>query len=165
MFFMLPAWGLSNAASTLVGQNLGANDPVRAERSVMTTVKYNVIYMIVVSIVFFSMAQWLAGFFTEEAAVRSVAKAAMYTLAEYFVFYCGGRVMINAFNGSGDTWTPTKVNFVGFWLFQIPLAYVLAKYVALGSIGVFLAVPISETAITIASFILFKRGKWKLKKV
>lgn len=165
MFFMLPAWGMSNAASTLVGQNLGANDVVRAEKSVMRTVKYNVFYMLIVSVIFFSLAQWLAGFFTEEEAVRAVAKEAMYILAAGFIFYGIGMVMINAFNGAGDTWTPTKVNFVGFWLFQIPLAYVLAKTLDLGSTGVFLAVPVSETAITIASFILFKRGKWKLKKV
>lgn len=165
MFFMLPAWGMSNAASTLVGQNLGANDVIRAERSVMRTVKYNVFYMLIVSVIFFSLAHWLVGFFTEEEAVRMVAKEAMYILAAGFIFYGIGMVMINAFNGAGDTWTPTKVNFVGFWLFQIPLAYLLAKTLHFGSTGVFFAVPISETAITIASFILFKKGKWKLKKV
>lgn len=156
MFFLLPAWGLSNAASTLVGQNLGANDPQRAERSVMTTVKYNVIYMLGVSVVFFSMAHWLAGFFTEDEAVRSVAQKAMYILAMGFVFYGVGMVMINAFNGAGDTWTPTKVNFIGFWLFQIPLAYVLSKYFQLNENGVFIAVPVSETMITIASFFFSK---------
>ncbi|HTN47710.1 MAG TPA: MATE family efflux transporter [Flavipsychrobacter sp.] len=165
MFFLLPAWGMSNAASTLAGQNLGANNPQRAEDAVLRTVKYNVIYMIVVSVIFFSMANWLVAFFTEDLAVQEVAKTAMYILACGFVFYGIGMVMINAFNGAGDTWTPTKVNFVGFWLFQIPLAYVLAQYFQLGAIGVFIAVPVSETMITIASFILFKKGKWKLKKV
>ena len=165
MFFLLPAWGLSNAASTLVGQNLGAKDPVRAEQSVMRTVKYNVLYMLVVTIIFFALAGSLVAFFSEDNAVQTVAKTAMYIVAVGFVFYGVGMVMINAFNGAGDTWTPTKVNFVGFWLFQIPLAYVLAMYFGLNENGVFIAIPVSEGLITITSFILFRRGKWKLKTV
>ncbi|WP_300599037.1 MATE family efflux transporter [Niabella sp.] len=165
MFFMLPAWGMSNAASTLVGQNLGANAPERAEASVMTTVKYNVLFMVLVSAVFFLLANWLVSFFTTEQHVQSIAQTAMYTMACGFVFYGVGMVMINAFNGSGDTWTPTWVNLFGFWLFQIPLAYLLAVYVGLNERGVFIAIPVSEAAITVVSFILFKRGRWKLKKV
>lgn len=165
MFFMLPAWGLSGAASTLVGQNLGAGAPDRAEQSVMRTVKYNVIFMLTVSLIFFLLGDWLVGFFSEVESVRRVAKNAMYIMAGGFVFYGVGMVMINAFNGSGDTWTPTKVNFFGFWLFQIPVAYLLARHFELGATGVFIAIPVAETAITIVSFILFKRGKWKLKKV
>lgn len=165
MFFMLPAWGLSGAASTLVGQNLGADAPERAEQSVMRTVKYNVIFMLSVSLIFFLLGDWLVGFFSEVDDVRKIAKNAMYIMASGFVFYGVGMVMINAFNGSGDTWTPTKVNFFGFWLFQIPVAYLLAKYFELGATGVFIAIPVAETAITIVSFILFKRGRWKLKKV
>ncbi|WP_018628621.1 MATE family efflux transporter [Niabella aurantiaca] len=165
MFFMLPAWGLSNAASTLVGQNLGANAAKRAEASVMTTVKYNVLFMLLVSAVFFLLAHWLVSFFTTEEHVQSIARTAMYIMACGFVFYGVGMVMINAFNGSGDTWTPTWVNFFGFWLFQIPLAYLLAVYFGFNERGVFIAIPVSEAAITVVSFILFKRGRWKLRKV
>ncbi|MBZ4187494.1 MATE family efflux transporter [Niabella beijingensis] len=165
MFFMLPAWGMSNAASTLVGQNLGANAAKRAEASVMTTVKFNVLFMLMVSIIFFFLSGWLVSFFSTEDAVKSVAQTAMYIMACGFIFYGVGMVMINAFNGSGDTWTPTWVNFFGFWLFQIPLAYFLAVYIGLNERGVFIAIPVSEAAITVASFILFKRGRWKLKKV
>ncbi len=165
MFFLLPAWGLSGAASTLVGQNMGANSIDRAEASVMQTVKYNVIYMIVVSIIFFFLGDWLVSFFSEDMEVREVAKHAMHILATGFVFYGIGMVMINAFNGAGDTWTPTWVNLFGFWFFQIPLAYLLSLYLEMGPTGVFLSVPIAETAITIAAFILFKKGKWKKVQV
>lgn len=165
MFFMLPAWGLSNAASTLVGQNLGAKDIKRAEASVMRTVTYNVIFMLTVSLIFLFLSDWLVSFFTNEEAVKRVAEHALHIMSFGFVFYGIGMVMINAFNGAGDTWTPTWVNVFGFWLFQIPLAYVLSKHFALGPEGVFIAIPVSETAITIAAFILFKKGKWKRIKV
>jgi Na+-driven multidrug efflux pump len=165
MFFMLPAWGLSNAAATLVGQNLGAKDIKRAEDSVMKTVAYNVIFMLTVSLIFFLMSDWLVSFFTQDEAIKAVAENALHIMSIGFVFYGVGMVMINAFNGAGDTWTPTWVNLFGFWLFQIPLAYLLAKYLEFGPKGVFIAIPVSETAITIAAFILFKKGKWKRKKV
>lgn len=165
MFFMLPAWGLSNAASTLVGQNLGAKDVKRAEDAVMKTVLYNVIFMLSVSLIFFFLSDWLVSFFTTDAAIIAVAKQALHIMSIGFVFYGVGMVMINAFNGAGDTWTPTWVNLFGFWLFQIPLAYFLAKYLEMGPKGVFIAIPVAETAITIAAFILFKKGKWKRKEV
>lgn len=165
MFFMLPAWGLSNAASTLVGQNLGAGDVKRAEDAVMRTVLYNVLFMLAVSLIFFLLSDWLVSFFTQDAAIIAVAKNALHIMSVGFVFYGVGMVMINAFNGAGDTWTPTWVNLFGFWLFQIPLAYLLAKYFALGPKGVFISIPVAETAITIAAFILFKKGKWKTTKV
>jgi putative MATE family efflux protein len=165
MFFMLPAWGLSNAASTLVGQNLGAQNIKRAEDSVMTTVKYNVIFMLVVSVIFLFLGGWLAAFFTTDEATKNVAKTALMYMSPGFVFYGIGMVMINAFNGAGDTWTPTWINVFGFWLFQIPIAFLLAKHFDLGPRGVFMAIPISETAITIGAFILFKKGKWKRIKV
>lgn len=165
MFFMLPAWGLSSAAATLVGQNLGADQPERAEASVMKTVLFNVVYMVIVSLIFFLMATLLVEIFTEEESVGHIAKNAMYVMASGFVFYGIGMVMLNAFNGSGDTWTPTKINFFGFWLLQIPLAYLLAKTFHLNEMGVFLAIPISEMAITVASYIIFKKGKWKMVKV
>ncbi len=165
MFFMLPAWGLSGAASTLVGQNLGAKLPERAEASVMKTVQFNVWYMVLVSVIFFALADPLVTIFTGSPEVRGVAKTAMYIMASGFVFYGVGMVLLNAFNGSGDTWTPTKINFVGFWLFQIPLAYVMAVYFRMGDTGVFWAVPIAESAITVATYFIFRKGKWKLKEV
>jgi putative MATE family efflux protein len=165
MFFMLPAWGLSNAASTLVGQNLGAKDIQRAEDAVMRTVKYNVLFMLCVSLIFFFLSDWLVSFFTTEPAIIAVAKQALHIMSIGFVFYGIGMVMINAFNGAGDTWTPTWVNLFGFWLFQIPFAYLLAKHLHMGPKGVFIAIPMAEAAITIAAFILFKRGKWKHKRV
>ncbi|SMP26730.1 MatE protein [Chryseobacterium profundimaris] len=162
---MLPAWGLSNAASTLVGQNMGANEMLRAEQSVMKTVKYNVIFMVTVSVIFFFLGDFLAGFFTNEAEIRNIATNALHIMAVGFIFYGIGMVMINAFNGAGDTWTPTWVNLCGFWLFQIPLAYLLSKHFELGPKGVFISIPIAEALITVVAFILFKRGKWKMVKV
>ncbi|REC47016.1 MATE family efflux transporter [Chryseobacterium pennipullorum] len=165
MFFMLPAWGLSNAASTLVGQNMGANEMLRAEQSVMKTVKYNVIFMLMVSLIFIFFGNFLVGFFTQEEEIKSFAKNALHIMSTGFIFYGIGMVMINAFNGAGDTWTPTWVNLFGFWLFQIPLAYFLSKYLGLGPKGVFISIPAAETLITVVAFVLFKKGKWKTIKV
>lgn len=165
MFFMLPAWGLSNAASTLVGQNLGAGKVDRAESSALKTVRYNVIFMGIVTLLFLTCGHWFAAFFTDDAAVRAVAARAIRIMSLGFVFYGIGMVMINAFNGAGDTWTPTWINLCGFWLFQIPLAYLLARRLDMGPDGVFIAIPVAETLITLAGFILFKKGRWKKVKV
>ncbi|RNA63583.1 MATE family efflux transporter [Chryseobacterium nematophagum] len=165
MFFMLPAWGLSNAASTLVGQNMGANEMIRAEQSVMKTVKYNVVFMVVVSLIFFLLGDFLIGFFTQEIEIKNFAKNALHIMSIGFIFYGIGMVMVNAFNGAGDTWTPTWINLFGFWIFQIPFAYFLSKYLEMGPTGVFISIPAAETLITICAFILFRRGKWKTIKV
>lgn len=165
MFFLLPAWGLSNAASTLVGQNLGAGKVDRAEKSVIKTAKYNVIFMAFITVFSLSGADLFVSFFTNNQSVHRVAVTAIQIMSIGYIFYGIGMVMINAFNGAGDTWTPTWINLFGFWLFQIPLAYLLAKYFEMGPNGVFIAIPVAETAITIAGFILFKRGKWKKIKV
>jgi putative MATE family efflux protein len=165
MFFMLPAWGMSNAASTLVGQNLGAEQPERAAEAVYKTMKYNVIYMALVTVITLAAAADLTTFFTNQPQVRYVAASALRILSTGYIFYGIGMVMMSAFNGAGDTWTTTRVNFVGFWLVQIPLAFLLAKYFAFGMTGVFLAVPISETGMAIASTLLFRTGKWKKVKV
>jgi putative MATE family efflux protein len=161
MFFMLPAWGMSNAAATLVGQNLGAKKLDRAEQSVMKTAKYVVIYMIVVMGLTFAFGYYFISFFTNDPVIRDVARTALNIMSSGYIFYGIGMVLISTFNGAGDTWTPTKVNFFGFWLFQIPLAYLLAKYFELGPTGVFIAIPVAEIGIAIAGFILFKRGRWK----
>jgi putative MATE family efflux protein len=165
MFFILPAWGLSNAAATLVGQNLGAKKIDRAEKSVFTTAKYNVIFMAIITVITLVFSSSLISFFTNDLVIQKIAVEALQTMCLGYVFYGIGMVLINTFNGAGDTWTPTIINFCGFWLFQIPLAYLLAKYYKMGPTGVFIAIPVAETAITLASIVLYKRGKWKRMKV
>lgn len=165
MFFLMPAWGMSNAAATLVGQNLGAQNPERAEQSVMKTMKYNVIFMASVMLFTLVFGEWLISFFSNDAGVQAVALTAIRILCLGYIFYGMGMVTMNAFNGAGDTWTPTWIYLFGFWLFQIPFGYFLAIYLELGPLGVFIAVPVAETGISVASYIIFRRGKWKLKKV
>ncbi|WP_456313755.1 MATE family efflux transporter [Pseudomonas shirazensis] len=165
MFFILPAWGLSNAAATLVGQNLGAKQIERAEKSVMTTAKYNVIFMATIMIITLCFGKYIISFFTNDEMVKTVAVEALQIMSVGFIFYGIGMVLINTFNGAGDTWTPTGINFFGFWLFQIPLAYVLAKHFNMGPTGVFIAIPVAETAITLAGIFFYKRGKWKRVQV
>lgn len=161
MFFILPAWGLSNAAATLVGQNLGAKEIGRAEKSVFTTAKYNVIFMATIMVITLFFARNFISFFTNDVIIQNIAVEALQTMSLGYIFYGIGMVLINTFNGAGDTWTPTLINFFGFWLFQIPLAYLLAKHYKMGPTGVFMAVPIAETAITLASIVLYRKGKWK----
>ena len=165
LFFLLPAWGLSNAAATLVGQNLGAKQPERAELSVIRTARYNVIFMGTVSVLFLVFAEYIASFFTKEASVAGYAVTTIRIMSAGFVFYGIGMVYMNAFNGAGDTRTPTIINLFAYWFFQIPLAYVLAKAMNLGPTGVIIAIPAAETTTAIAAYFLFQRGKWKLKKV
>ncbi|EOR96332.1 Na+-driven multidrug efflux protein [Arcticibacter svalbardensis MN12-7] len=165
MFFMLPAWGLSGAAATLVGQNLGAGKPDRAEQAVIQTAKYNFMYMLFITVISFAAAGVFVSFFTNDEQVKIVAKQAIYILSSGYVLYGIGMVLVNTFNGAGDTWTPTWINLFCFWLFQIPLAYFLSKYLGLGPKGVFIAIPISEIAITTTGYILFKKGNWKKVKV
>ncbi|GAO42801.1 MATE family efflux transporter [Flavihumibacter petaseus] len=161
IFFLLPAWGMSNAAATLVGQNLGAKQPDRAARSVMVTARYNTIFMAVVMLFFLVAADWVVGFFARDPAIRSIGVQALRVISAGYIFYGIGMVMANAFNGAGDTKTPTWINLFGFWLFQIPLAYLLAKYLNWGPLGVFVAIPVAETAISLAAWYLFRKGKWK----
>lgn len=165
MFFLLPAWGISNAAATLVGQNLGANQPQRAEEAVIKTAKYNALFMGTVCLLFLIFPEPIISVFTNQDDVKAIAVKALRIVSSGYIFYGIGMVMTNAFNGAGDTWTPTWINLFGFWAFQVPLAYLLAKYFELGPTGVFIAIPVSETVITIIAYILFKRGKWKTVKV
>jgi putative MATE family efflux protein len=165
MFFILPAWGLSNAAATLVGQNLGAQQPGRAEESVLKTAKYNAIFMGIVTVLFFITAPYIIGFFAQKEDTRKIAIEAMLIISSGYIFYGIGMVMANAFNGAGDTKTPTIINAIGFWAFQIPLALLLSKTMKLGATGAFIAIPVAETVIAIAAYIMFKKGKWKQVKV
>ena len=165
MFFIFPAWGMSNAAATLVGQNLGAEKPERAAESVFKTMKYNIIFMALITVFTFTLGEWFISFFTNDVAVQRIAVDAIRIVSLGYIFYGIGMVMMNAFNGAGDTWTPTWINLIGFWFFQIPLGYVLAKFLNMGPEGVFIAIPVAETCIAIAAFLVFRKGRWKLKKV
>ncbi len=164
-FFMLPAWGLSNAAATLVGQNLGAKEPERAEKSVWITAKYNMIFMAIVTIIFFFFARPIVSSINNQYEVVVIAIQALQIISLGYIAYGLGLVLMNAFNGAGDSRTPTYINLAGFWGFQIPLAYTLAIYFDLGPKGVFLAIVIAETTLTIATYLIFKKGFWKNVKI
>lgn len=165
VFFILPAWGLSNAAATLVGQNLGAGLPERAEKSVFLTAKYNVIFMAFVTLLFVCFAGPIIGIFTQDAEVAAYGSEALRVIGMGYIFYGIGMVMTQALNGAGDTRTPTLINFFCFWLFQIPLAYVLTKVFHTDVTGIFAAIPIAETAIALSAWWWFRKGKWKAVQV
>lgn len=165
VFFILPAWGLSNAAATLVGQNLGAKEPARAERSVMLSMKYNAVFMGIVMMVFLLFAGPIIGIFNDEPEVKRYGILSLRILASGYIFYGIGMVMIQALNGAGDTRTPTWINLIGFWFFQIPLALFLVNVLDTGPIGAFISIPIAETFICIAALYYFKKGRWKEIKV
>ena len=165
VFFILPAWGLSNAAATLVGQNLGAKQPHRAEQSVLLTAKYNAVFMSLVTVLFVFFASPIINIFTKEPEVHRYGTMALQIIGAGYIFYGIGMVMIQALNGAGDTKTPTWINFIGFWLFQIPLAFVLVYFFKIGPTGAFIAVPVAEIAIALAAWYYFKKGKWKEVKV
>jgi len=165
VFLILPSWGLSNAAATLVGQNLGAKKPERAEQAVWRTAFYNMIFLGSVGVLFIFMAEPIVRLFTQDPAVVPLAAACLRIVSYGNIGYAYGMVMLQAFNGAGDTVTPTIVNFFGFWLLEIPLAYWLAIPMRLHSNGVFIAIVIAECSIAAASAALFKRGKWKTQKI
>jgi len=165
MFFMMPAWGLSNAVATLVGQNLGANQAHRAEESVRLATRYTVVFMGCVMLLFVLGAEPIVGVFTHDAAVLHYGTLALRIFGSGYIFYGIGMVMMQALNGAGDTTTPTIINAVGFWMFQIPLAYWLAKGVAWNAMGAFVAVPVAETLIAICAWVFFRRGAWKKVQV
>ena len=165
MFTLMPSWGMSNAAATLVGQNLGAKQPERAEKSVWTTGKYNAIFMVMVSVIYLLFADTIVGLFKNDPEVIKAGALSLQVVAAGYVFYAYGMVLIQSFNGAGDTKTPTVINFFCFWLFQIPLAYLLALELEWGPLGVYLAITIAETVIALVSMWWFRKGKWKLVQV
>jgi putative MATE family efflux protein len=165
VFFILPAWGLSNAAATLVGQNLGAKQLERAEQSVMITAKYNAIFMGFVTILFVFFSEPIIGFFSTDKEVIAYGSQSLMIIGTAYIFYGVGMVMTQALNGAGDTRTPTWINIIGFWLFQVPLAYFLAKGLDLKTTGAFIAIPVAETFIALVAWYYFKKGKWKVVKV
>ena len=161
IFVILPSWGMCNAAATLVGQNLGAGRPDRSEQAVYRTGFFNMVYLGLISIVFLTLAGTLSRFFTSEPDVARISARCLQTLAWGNIFYAWGMVMIQAFNGAGDTRTPTLVNLGCYWLLQIPLAYTLAVRFNQGPQGVFTAIPVAEAALACVSLVLFRTGGWK----
>jgi putative MATE family efflux protein len=165
IFFILPSWGLSNAAATLVGQNLGAERPDRAALAVWRTGFYNMLFLGSLGVFFFIFATPVVRLFVDDPAVVTIAAAALRTLSCGNVGYAYGMVMLQAFNGAGDTWTPTVVNFFGFLVLELPLAWLLAVPGKLGPEGAFLSVVIAECGMAAAGVVLFRRGRWMRKKI
>jgi putative MATE family efflux protein len=165
VFVILPSWGLSNAAATLVGQNLGADHPERAEKAVWRTGLYNVIFLGMLGLIFIFFSEPIVRLFTHDPEVVPLGAACLRIISYGNLGYAYFMVMMQAFNGAGDTITPTIVNFFGFWLFEIPLAYWLSIPMRMHSNGVFFSIAIAETSMAAASAVLFKRGKWKKQKI
>lgn len=165
IFALLPSWGMSNAAATLVGQNLGAGKPERAERSVWVAGLINMIFLGGVTIIFLIFAEPLVRLFTTDAAVVPYGVDALRFISYGYVAYAYGMVMVAAFNGAGDTTTPTWINLGCYWLLQIPLAYTLANIAGLGAQGVFMAITVAESLIAVTGILMFRRGTWKTQKI
>jgi MATE family, multidrug efflux pump len=165
IFAILPSWGMSNAAATLVGQNLGAREPERAEKSVWRTGFYNMVFLGGLGVFFILFAEPVIRLFTTDPAIVPLAAACLRLLSYGNIFYAYGMVMVQAFNGAGDTVTPTIVNVFCYWLWEIPLAYWLAIHAGLQARGAFLSIPIAEGTLAIVSMILFRRGRWKTQQI
>jgi putative MATE family efflux protein len=165
IFAILPAWGLSNAAATMVGQALGAGKPERAEEAVWTAAKYNAIVLGLVSVVFVAFAPWIVSIYTNDPRVAPYATSCLWIVSTGFVFFAYGLVFTQSFNGAGDTWTPTWINLGCFWLFQIPLAWLLAIRLDMGPTGVFIAMTVAFSTLAVISGVIFRRGKWKASRV
>ena len=165
IFAILPAWGMSNAAATMVGQALGARKPDRAEQAVWRAALYNVCFLAAWGLAFVLFAGPIAGLFTDDPVVQMWGSRGLRIVAMGFLFYAYGMVVVTAFNGAGDTVTPTLINLGCFWAFKIPMAYLLALPLGLGPRGVFIAITIAYSVQAVVSGLLFRRGRWKLKKV
>jgi putative MATE family efflux protein len=165
IFAILPSWGMANAAATLVGQNLGAGEPERAETSAWRAGIYNTVFLLGVAVVFVASAGPLIRIFSDDPAVIAAGVSCLRWVSYGYPFYAWGMVMVQSFNGAGDTYTPTVINFFCYWLFQLPLAYLLAHSTGLGSTGVFMAITIAEAALAIVGIMVFRRGRWKHREV
>jgi putative MATE family efflux protein len=165
IFAILPSWGMSNAAATLVGQNLGAGKPARAETSVWRTGLYNMLFLGVIGLAFIALAPQIIGLFTTDPAVAPLAVSALRLFSYGNISYSYGMVITAAFNGAGDTVTPTILNLICFWVCQIPLAWALAFHTGLGPNGVYVAVVVSDSLLAVLGIVLFRRGKWMQVKV
>lgn len=165
IFFFLPAWGMSNAAATLVGQNLGARSPDRAEKAVWMTAGYNMAFLGSVGLLFVFFAEAVIGLFTSDLEVAVYGVDCLRIVSYGYLLYALGMVVVQAFNGAGDTVTPTYVNILCFWIVQIPLAYALATQLEMGPRGVYYAILTSESLMALIASMLFRRGSWKLKEI
>jgi len=165
IFFILPSWGLSNAAATLVGQNLGAKKPDRAAQAVWQTGFYNMMFLGTIGLFFIVFATPVVRLFVNDPAVVSIAAAGLRTFSCGNIAYAYGMVMLQAFNGAGDTMTPTIVNFFGFWVLEIPLAWLLAISANLRGEGVFLSIVIAQFSVAAAGMVLFRQGRWARQKI
>lgn len=165
IFALMPAFGLGGAAATMVGQSLGAGKPERAEQAVWTAAKYDVVFLSSIGLVFLFFTPQIVGLFTEDAAVLAVAVYGLRAMSLGFPLYAAGMVLEQSFNGAGDTWTPTWLNLLAFWIIQIPLAWVLAEPFGMRERGVFVSVTVAYSVLAVVSAVLFRRGKWKLKYV
>src|ERR1700676_84285 len=165
IFVILPSWGLSNAAATLVGQNLGAKQPERAATSVWRTGFYNMIFLGVIGLLFVAFAEPVVRLFTHDPAVIPLAVSCLRIISCGNIGYAYGMVMLQAFNGAGDTVTPTIVHFFGFWLLEIPLAYALAIPFGMGASGAYISIVVAECAIAAAGIMLFRQGRWKRQQI
>ena len=165
LFGILPAWGLSNAAATLVGQALGAGQPERAEQSAWLAAKLNLAFLGALGIGFIVFAPWITTAFGADAVTQGLATEALRIVSMGFFFYAYGMVLTAAFNGAGDAWTPTWINIGCFWAFELPVAWLLAVPLGLGPRGVWIAITISFSLVAVVAVVLFRRGRWKLKEV
>jgi Na+-driven multidrug efflux pump len=165
LFALLPAHGLGNAAATMVGQNLGAKNPERAERAVWTAARYNLGFLGLVGLLFAALSPAITEAFSQDPQVASTAALGLRLIALGFPFYAFGMVLTQAFNGAGDTWTPTWINLLIFWLLEIPSAWLLAIQFGLGPSGVFWAITVSYSVLALVSAALFRRGRWRTKRV
>jgi putative MATE family efflux protein len=165
MFIILPSWGMSGAAATMVGQNLGAKKPERAERAVYVTAGYNAIYLVAIALVLIFAPHIIVSFFSADPIVSRLAADCLRIIGYGNLTYAFGMVMVQAFNGAGDTVTPTMINIVSFWLCEIPLAWLLANHTSMGVNGVFTAIPVANTVMTVISLVVFARGSWKHRRI
>jgi putative MATE family efflux protein len=165
VFAILPAWGMANAAATLVGQNLGAGQPDRAEKSVWRASFLNMMFMALVTLLSFTLATPILHFFTEDVDTLKNGIECLQIVSLGYIFYAYGMVVSQSFNGAGDTRTPIYISLLGFWVFQIPLAYLLAKTFHIGTIGVYSAIAIAESLMAVAGIWIFRLGKWKTVKI
>jgi putative MATE family efflux protein len=165
LFALLPSWGMANAAATMVGQALGARNPERAERAVWQAGFYNMIFLGIVGVMFEIFAPQIIGLYTSDPNVARYGIDCLRIVSYGFLFYAYGMVLGQSFNGAGDTWTPTIINLFVFWLWELPLAYVLAIVLKIGPRGVFTAITIAFSTLAVVSAIVFRRGKWKTRVV
>jgi Na+-driven multidrug efflux pump len=165
LFALLPSWGMANAAATMVGQALGARNPERADRAVWQAGFYNMIFLGIIGLLFIFFAPQIIWFYTDDPNVAHYGVDCLRIVAYGFLFYAYGMVLGQSFNGAGDTWTPTIINLFVFWLWEIPLAYVLSVKAGMGPRGVFFAMMIAFSTLAIVSAAVFRRGRWKKRVV